>query len=80
MSPANETVECTLGDDRVGEEGVPVFGCPVGGDYQGAGVVAPVDKLIEVFSLSLGKLPHCEVIHYQVIVFDSDSPFFTLIW
>ena len=59
MSPADETVECTLSYDGVGEEGVPVFGCPIGGDYQGAGVMAPVDKFIKVLGLSLSKLPHC---------------------
>ena len=49
----------------LGEEGVPVFRRPVSRDYQGAGVVAPVDKLIEVLGLSLGKLFHGEVIRYQ---------------
>ena len=51
MSTADQAIQSALRDDGVGEERVPVFGCPIGSDYQGAGVVAPVDKLIEVFSL-----------------------------
>ena len=65
MSAANQTVKGTLGDDRIGEEGIPVFGCSVGGDYQRAGVVAPVNQLIEVFGLGLGKFLHGKVIQYQ---------------
>ena len=49
MSAADETVECTLGDDGVGEEGVPVFGYSISGHDQGTGVKAPVNKFIEVF-------------------------------
>ena len=34
MSATDQPVESALGDDRVGEEGIPVFRCPVGRYYQ----------------------------------------------
>jgi len=65
MGAANQAVEGTFGDDGVGEERIPVFGYPVGGDYEGAVAVPTVNEFINILSLGLGKFFHGEVIHYE---------------
>ena len=51
----------------LGKEGIPAFGCLISGHYHRARVVAPIDKLIEVLSLSFGKFFHGKIVKYQQI-------------
>jgi len=44
MSAADETVKDTLGDNRVGEEGIPVSRGTIGNDYQGTVTGPPVNE------------------------------------
>jgi hypothetical protein len=60
----DEPVEQGLGDDRVGEQGVPVGGCPVAGQDEGpAGAFG--DQLVEVVGLGGGQLTHAEVVQNE---------------
>ena len=58
MSTTNQATKSALRDDGVGEERISVFGYSIGGHDQGIGVIAPVNKLIEVFCMGLGKFLH----------------------
>lgn len=60
----DESVEHGLGDDRVGEQRIPVFGSTVGGEHQRpAGTFG--DEFVEVVGLGGGEVPHREVIEDQ---------------
>jgi len=61
VAVVDEPVEQRLGDDGVGEQRVPVLGCPVAGqDQRRAGPFG--DELVEVVGLSGGELAHGEVV------------------
>ena len=62
MRAVDESVERTLCYDRIGEQGVPVFGRAVGCDYDGAIAIAPVNKLVEILSLEDAQLFQGEIV------------------
>ena len=64
VAGVDEPVEQGFGDDRVGEQRVPVGGRPVGGqDERAAGPLG--DQLVEVVGLGGGEFAHAEVVQDQ---------------
>ncbi len=73
MGTANQPIQSALGDDGVGEEGVPVFGRAVGCDYHGAIAIAPVNKLVKVLGLEGAQLFQGEIIKDKQLWFEIAS-------
>ena len=67
MRAADETVEGTLSYDRGGEYGMPGFRRPIDGNYHGTRTIAPVDKLVEILSLRLGKLINGKIVAESMV-------------
>src|SRR6516162_5273142 len=64
VAGVDEPVEQGLGNDRVGEQRVPVGRAAVGGqDERAAGSLG--DQLVEVVGLGGGELAHAEVVQDQ---------------
>src|SRR5256885_10397833 len=64
VTGVDQPVEQGLGDDRGGEQRVPVGGRPVGcQDQRAAGPLG--DQLVEVVGLGGGELAHAEVVQDQ---------------
>ena len=62
VGAVDQPIEGALGEDRVGEERIPVAGGAVGGGDDRAGAGAGADELVEVLGLGGGELAHAEVI------------------
>ena len=73
MGAANQPIQGALGNDGVGEEGIPVFGRAVGCDYHGAVAIAPVNKLVKVLGLEDGQFFQGEIIKDKQLGFEIAS-------
>src|SRR5258708_1572266 len=64
VAVVDDPVEEGFGNDGVGEQRVPVLGCPVRGEHErSAGAFG--DELIEVIGLGGGEFAHREVVQDQ---------------